>query len=315
MSLPEPVRKQIDDLVRAHRVVLFMKGSRHFPQCGFSATVVGILDEYIGAYETVNVLGSPEMRDGIKVYSDWPTIPQLYVDGKFVGGCDIVREMHSEGDLAKLLGAEPKKKPAAAPPAVTLTDVARREILAAAEEAGADPLRVEVGPRFEHDLYFDARKPDDLVVETGGVTLLFDPDSAARAGGMHIDFLAGKGFKIENPNRPAAAAAAPARVGAMSVTELEAMLAAKEQLLLIDVRTDAEREIAAIVAARKLDEALMEELEELPRETRIVVHCHHGVRSRAAAEQLAGAGFLRVFNLEGGIDAWSQQVDPSIPRY
>jgi len=80
-----------------------MKGSRHFPQCGFSATVAKILDGYLPKYETVNVLSSPEIRDGIKEYSSWPTIPQLYVNGKFLGGCDIVTEMHQSGELAKEL--------------------------------------------------------------------------------------------------------------------------------------------------------------------------------------------------------------------
>jgi monothiol glutaredoxin len=106
MSLSEPLQKQISELVAQNRVVLFMKGTRSMPQCGFSAQVVKILDELQSSYETVDVLRSTEMRDGIKAFSQWPTIPQLYVDGQFVGGCDIVREMHVCGELQKLIGVQ-----------------------------------------------------------------------------------------------------------------------------------------------------------------------------------------------------------------
>src|SRR5882762_1028307 len=102
----EPIRKQLAELVATERVVLFMKGTRQMPQCGFSAQVVQILDALLPEYETVDVLRSPELRDGIKEFSQWPTIPQLYVAGQFVGGCDIVREMNASGDLQKLLGAQ-----------------------------------------------------------------------------------------------------------------------------------------------------------------------------------------------------------------
>jgi len=101
--MSEDVQTKLAGLVSAHPVVLFMKGSRRFPQCGFSSRVVQILDKHLAKYETVNVLTDPEIRDGVKVFSSWPTIPQLYVRGKFVGGCDIAREMHANGELAALL--------------------------------------------------------------------------------------------------------------------------------------------------------------------------------------------------------------------
>jgi len=94
-----PVHDKIKADVEANEVMLFMKGTPQFPQCGFSAAVVQILD-YLGVkFLSENVLESDELRDGIKVYSDWPTIPQLYVKGEFVGGCDIVREMFENGEL------------------------------------------------------------------------------------------------------------------------------------------------------------------------------------------------------------------------
>src|SRR5579859_102166 len=102
-TLPaDPVRARIAELVQRQAVVLFMKGSRQMPRCGFSAEVVTILNDLVPDYETTDVLASPELREGIKAFSQWPTIPQLYVGGKFVGGCDIVREMHASGELQKL---------------------------------------------------------------------------------------------------------------------------------------------------------------------------------------------------------------------
>jgi monothiol glutaredoxin len=98
-----PVHDWIAKSVAEHPVVLFMKGVPEQPQCGFSAQVVQILDHLGADFVGVNVLQSDALRDGIKTYSDWPTIPQLYVKGEFVGGCDIVREMFQSGELAPLL--------------------------------------------------------------------------------------------------------------------------------------------------------------------------------------------------------------------
>ncbi|WP_112875251.1 Grx4 family monothiol glutaredoxin [Paracoccus endophyticus] len=96
------IRDQIQETLDANDVVLFMKGTRDVPQCGFSSRVVGVLN-YMGvAYRDVNVLSSDEMRQGIKEFSDWPTVPQLYVKGEFVGGCDIVTEMTLSGELDQL---------------------------------------------------------------------------------------------------------------------------------------------------------------------------------------------------------------------
>ena len=101
--MSDPTHDQIDELVKSHKVLLFMKGNRQTPQCGFSATVVQVLDQLLPEYATVDVLQHPEIRAGIKEYSSWPTVPQLYVDGEFQGGCDIVREMYENGELQKLL--------------------------------------------------------------------------------------------------------------------------------------------------------------------------------------------------------------------
>ena len=95
-------KSRIDETIKAHDVVLYMKGTKEMPQCGFSSRVAGVLN-YMGVdYADVNVLADDEMRQGIKDFSDWPTIPQLYVKGEFIGGCDIVTEMTLSGELDKL---------------------------------------------------------------------------------------------------------------------------------------------------------------------------------------------------------------------
>jgi monothiol glutaredoxin len=94
---------RIDEIVKSRDVVLFMKGTSLFPQCGFSSRAVAILDHLGVEFETVDVLQDPEIRGGIKAYSDWPTIPQLYVKGEFVGGSDIMMEMFEAGELQQLL--------------------------------------------------------------------------------------------------------------------------------------------------------------------------------------------------------------------
>lgn len=99
MSLPDETRQRIQSVIESDRVVLFMKGNRRMPQCGFSAQVVSILDSQLDQYTTVDVLQDPEIRQGIKEFSSWPTIPQLYVGGEFVGGCDILTEMYQSGEL------------------------------------------------------------------------------------------------------------------------------------------------------------------------------------------------------------------------
>ena len=98
-------KERIDALVQGNDVVLFMKGSALFPQCGFSSRAVAILDHLEVPYETVDVLQDQEIRQSIKEYSDWPTIPQLYVKGQFVGGSDIMMEMFENGELQQLVGA------------------------------------------------------------------------------------------------------------------------------------------------------------------------------------------------------------------
>lgn len=99
----DQVLKQIEKLINEHETVLFMKGTANMPQCGFSGTVVQILNRLNIPFHDINVLEDDNIRQGIKDFSDWPTIPQLYIKGEFIGGCDIVKELYLSGELQKLL--------------------------------------------------------------------------------------------------------------------------------------------------------------------------------------------------------------------
>ena len=223
-----------------------------------------------------------------------------------MGGSDIVAALLESGELAEKLGDLPKPKG----PTVTLSDAARAE-LAAAIESSAECIRLDVSPSFEHDLCVGVPDPRDLIVDLGGLRVSVAPSSVRRADGIEIDFITtpeGPAFKITNPNEPV-------RVKRMTPAELRARLDRGDDLIILDVRTPAEHAIARIEGARLLDAALREEIEDLPRQRVIVCQCHTGVRSRGAAEGLIEMGFREVYNLEGGIEAWSRDVDPEVPRY
>ena len=104
--MEDSLQQRIQGIIDSNDVVLFMKGTKHFPQCGFSATVVEVLRRSGSEFQDVNVLEDPAIRQGMKEFANWPTIPQLYVRGKFVGGCDIIREMYEKGELDAVLSAK-----------------------------------------------------------------------------------------------------------------------------------------------------------------------------------------------------------------
>jgi monothiol glutaredoxin len=307
MTQSEIVRQQITNEIKSNRVVLFMKGNRQAPRCGFSAQVVSILGELGVGFQTLDVLSNPELREEIKSYSNWPTIPQLYVDGQFVGGCDIISELYKTGELSRMLGAAEVELPK---PAIRITDAASRAF-ASAEAEGPERLRLEIGPNFEYDLLFDAPQDLDIEATDNGVTLRMNIATARKADGIVIDFVegpSGGGFKIESPNEPA-------KVKELSVKELQQWQADGKAHDLFDVRTEQERQMARIASARAMDAEGEAYLRSLDKNKAIVIHCHHGTRSRAFAQQLVSAGYRNVHNLEGGIDDWSRTVDPSVPRY
>lgn len=308
MTLDPDLKKKLDSIVQADPVVLFMKGTRSFPQCGFSASVVNILNTLVPKYATVNILSDADIRTGMKEYSDWPTFPQLFIKGEFVGGADIVRQMHEAGELEKKLGdlVAPAKAPT-----LTVSPRAAAELTAALKDGSpGDVIHLTITPTWEHQLDLGPKEASHVTIATNGVTVQLDRASAGRATGVTIDFLEspdGGGFKIDNPNRPAA-------VKQIEPKALKALLDAGT-VTLWDVRTEKERAVAMIQGTRLLDDAAMAEIEAMPKSTPLAFHCHHGTRSRAAAEHFLKEGFTNVYNLAGGIEAWSRDVDPSVPRY
>ncbi len=99
------IQEKIAQQIKENKILIYMKGNRDFPQCGFSSAVVNVFNQLGVPYETIDVLADSEIRDGVKTFSNWPTIPQLYVKGEFVGGCDIMREMYQAGELQKLIAS------------------------------------------------------------------------------------------------------------------------------------------------------------------------------------------------------------------
>jgi len=257
-------------------------------------------------YETVDVLSSADLRDGIKEFSQWPTIPQLFVNGEFVGGCDIVRALQESGELDQLLSK------AGAPPAlptITVSDAALSAFRGALLDADGEVLHLKIDARFQNDLYFAPREPGTLELDLRGLALFVDSASARRADGMSIDFIDGPnaGFKIENPNQPAS-------VKQLTPAELKDLLG-KGKVTLFDVRPEHERALASVAEARPFDEAGQEYLLSLDRNAPVAFLCHHGMRSQNAAEQVLGEGFRNVYNVRGGIHAWSETVDRNVPQY
>ncbi len=304
------VAQQIKETVDRSPVVVFMKGTRQSPQCGFSAQVVGILDSLLGSYTTVNVLEDPALRQGIKDYSNWPTIPQLYIHGEFVGGCDIVRQMHESGELERAIGVEVTTPT----PKITVSAEARSAIQAACDSPD-DCLRLEIDSAFQNALSIGPKEAGDVEVDAGGLRVVLDRKSAMRADGVEVHFVEtpqGSAFRIDNPNQPP-------RVKAISALELkatlDAALGAGGAIELFDVRTPEEQALAQLPSARLLDDAAQEHIFSLARETPLYFLCHLGGRSQAAAEHFLSQGFTQVYNLTGGIDSWSQEVDSGIPRY
>ena len=216
---------RIEGLIESSPVFLFMKGTPEAPQCGFSYRVCEVLRGWKVPFRSFNVLADPDIRQGIKEFTNWPTIPQLYVNREFVGGCDIVEELSQSGELRELL-----------------------------QEAYPEQ-------NFE-------------------------------------------------PPPP------PAQVQAISPTQAKQMLEENSELTVLDIREPDEREYAKLERSQVLDHKLADEiLNQWDANTPLLLMCHRGIRSMEAAQFFISRGFQQVFNIDGGIDRWSDEVDSNIPRY
>jgi len=307
MSLDPTLRARIDTLLAANPVVLFMKGNPNAPQCGFSSKAVGALEAAGATYAHVDVLSDAEIREGIKAYGDWPTIPQLYIGGELVGGSDIILQMAGSGELHAALGLP---APDRTPPAITITDPAAALLRKAIDDAGEGyALQIDVDRGFNARLQLAPRDDAAIASESAGIRVQFDLASAQRARGLAIDWAddeRGKGLVIDNPN-------APPKVRNLTPAQADEQARAGT-LTIVDVRPTEERALASLTIDHATFDDGPDAIEALPKDTPLAFLCHHGGRSAQAAEQFRALGFTKVHNIVGGIDAWAQ-IDPAVPTY
>ncbi len=306
MSLSPETRQQIESTLAEHPVVLFMKGSPDAPMCGFSAAASSALNDLVPGYFSVDVLADQSIREGIKEFGDWPTIPQLYVKGELIGGADIIKQMYASGELHKLLGAP---EPDRTPPEITITDAAAEKIRDNLPDASEGVLHLSINAQSQAGFSLAPASPHDIVSQANGIAVHLDPGSAQRARGVVIDWvktMQGEGLSLSFPGS--------GKVRNMTVEELKQRIDAGG-ITLIDVRPDEQRAKALLPMATSLHEAGEATLAQLPKDTPIAFMCHFGQSSLAVAQQFVAHGFGEVYNVEGGIDAWSQRIDPSVPRY
>ena len=287
MQLNPPLKSRIESLIESDRIVLFMKGTRMQPMCGFSAATIGILDSLMSKYTTFNVLEDQGIREGIKAFSEWPTIPQLYIDKEFVGGCDIVKQMFNNGELHEMLG-----RGCPGPDLARDRGQHRRRrdhhqcAPSQSRQCGASlhrrPLAAFVQPRS------GGRARDQGRVERshGGVRRRVGAEGEGAVDRRGRDC---PGDRIQDRQSQC-----PAASGRMSPSSLAAARReAGSAPMLVDVRTADERARALIEGSILLDDEGLKSVSALPKDTKLVFYCHTGVRSQSAARALPRRGFHR----------------------
>jgi monothiol glutaredoxin len=300
MSLDPATRERIETLLKEHPVVLFMKGTRFAPACGFSAAAANTLNDVLPEYHTVNVLEDPEIREGIKLFGDWPTIPQLYVGGELVGGADIIRQMYGSGELHGLFGLA---APDRTPPEITITDAAAKAIREGTANAGELALHLEIGPDHSAGFQLAPAGEHDIVATANGLQVHFDPASAQRAKGIVIDWVStaqGEGLSLKFPGAQ--------EIKTLTVQALQQRLAAGD-ITLIDVRPAHVRsELPALPQARILDDEGFDAIGKLPKDTALAFVCQRGITSVDVAKRFAAHGFSQVHSVQGGMEAWASEI-------
>ncbi len=307
MNLSDSVKSKIDNYVHGNKVVLFMKGTPQQPQCGFSAKTIAALDSLLPDYASVDVLEDSEIREGIKVYGNWPTIPQLYIDGELVGGCDIVLNMLNSGELHECLDLEP---PDRTPPEITITEIAATQLKESMQGHEGIELHFQVDANWNSQFNLAPAEGNEISTESNGVRILMDLATAQRARGAVIDWVSsieGEGLAIDLPQAPP-----PAKQ--MTVQELAKKLEA-DKITLVDIRGDDERSRAFIESAEILTREVMDKLEQMPKDSEIAFLCQHGNASQGAAEYFRKKGDTKISNVAGGVQAWAQEINTSLPAF
>ncbi len=294
----EQTKQAIENLVNNNACVLFMKGNPTHPQCGFSSNTVGILKELLGEdFSYCNVLENNEVREGIKEYGNWPTIPQLYINKELVGGNDIVTEMFNTGELHTMLDLQQPAREAAL---ISITDKAAENIKKGLEDIGSNVLMLSVDSQFNTRFSIEEPKGYEVVSEIEDIKIYMDVGTAKRANGIEIDWvedLQGAGLVIKNPNEPKA-------VNQLSCDDLRVGLEQGEYEHIYDVRSEPQFADQSIDESKRLDKENMKTIEQLDKNTPLVFVCAVGNTSQGACDFYRKKGFTNVNNLTGGVAAW-----------
>ncbi len=294
----EQTRQTIENLVNNNTCVLFMKGNPKQPQCGFSSNTVKILHDLVGEdFAYCNVLENSDVRDGIKEFGNWPTIPQLYINKELVGGNDIVTEMFNTGELQTMLNLpQPQRKSAV----ITITEKAKENILSGIENIGSSVLMLSIDSQFNTRFSIEEPKGYEIASDIGEIKIYMDIGTAKRADGIEIDWvedLNGAGLVIKNPNEPKT-------VNQLSIKDFQKGLESNLYNNIYDVRSEAEFISRSIPGSKRLDKTNMQDIEALPKDTPLVFVCQVGNTSQGACEFYRKKGFTNVNNLVGGISDW-----------
>jgi monothiol glutaredoxin len=291
-------KELIENLVNKNNCILFMKGTPAHPQCGFSSNTVTILKELLGDdFSSFNVLENIEVREGIKEYGNWPTIPQVYVNGELIGGNDIVTEMFNTGELHSMLNLpQPDRTPAK----ISISDTARKNILSGIEDIGNNVLMLSIDSQFNTRFSIDQPKGYEVISDIDGIKIYMDVGTSKKANGIEIDWvedLQGAGLVIKNPNEPKA-------VIQLSVELLKQGIETGEYVHIYDVRSEEQYNSQHIPNSKRLDKDNMQVIESLDKNTPLVFVCTVGNTSQGACEFYRKKGFNNINNLVGGVTAW-----------
>jgi len=291
-------QQTIESLVNNNTCVLFMKGNPKHPQCGFSSNTVNILQDLLDKdFATCNVLEDQNVREGIKEYGNWPTIPQLYIKGELVGGNDIVTEMYNTGELQTMLGLSQPKREAAK---ITISDKAKENITNGIDNIGSSVLMLSIDGQFNTRFSIEEPKGYEIVSEIDDIKIYMDIGTAKRANGIEIDWvedLQGAGLVIKNPNEPKAV---------NQITKEELSEGIKKGLYnhVYDIRTEQQYLQESIPDSKRLDKLNMKEIEKLDKDTPLVFVCSVGNTSQGACDFYRKKGYTNVNNLVGGVASW-----------
>ena len=303
------VHRQISSILANNPVVLFMKGTPEQPRCGFSAKSADVLNNLAPGFFGVDVLSDDDIRQGIKTYGNWPTIPQLYVKGELIGGSDIIMQLYNTGELHQLLGVAAPDRSA---PEIFISAEAASAIRAGMADEPALGLHLRIDGRWQASFQLAAIEGHEIKAVAGDLSVYMDVQTAQRAKGLRIDWvesLQGSGLSITNPNAPSA-------VKLMTVSGLAAALKTDHPPLVIDVRPEHDRLRAPFpLPSKVLEGSTLSALEALAKSQPLAFLCHFGNSSKQAAEHFKNLGFTEVFNVEGGIDAYAREIDTSVVRY